>query len=387
MTELLLLLLGAVVGVTVALVWARSRPHAPIRAEPAASYPEPAPNPAGTGPWELFDHISEGVLLLDDRLRPVLANAAAGRILGLQSRELPGRLPSEEVVIVARRAREEGAEIEELMTLWFPSRATIKARAMPVDGGRSVLLILQDVTEESLAQRIRREFVAHASHELKSPVASMQALAEAVHQAAADDPTAASRFSHKLVLEATRLGRLISDLLDLSRLEDPATLPEEPMDLGEVAHREVAQARPAAEAKGMELDARVTPHVWVKGDDQQLGLLMRNLLENAVRYTPEGGAIALEVDLVGDMAVISVSDTGIGIPLESQGRIFERFYRVDRARSRDKGGTGLGLAIVKHVAELHGGEVTLSSELGVGSTFTTRIPALKPDADIESIAG
>lgn len=371
------------------LLWTRSRPHSiSARDQPAAPpYIEPSPDPEKTGPWLLLDHIDEGVLLLDDRLRPVLANAAAGRILGLQSSELPGRLPSEEVVIVARRAREEGTEIEDVMTLWFPSRATIKARALPVDGGDSVLLILQDVTEESLAQRIRREFVAHASHELKSPVASMQALAEAVHQAAVDDPDAAGRFSHKLVLEATRLGRLISDLLDLSRLEDPAALPEEPIDLAEVAYREIAQAQTAAEAKGMIFEVRVTPEVWVRGDDQQLGLLMRNLLENAVRYTPEAGSVKVDVDLVGDAAVVAVTDTGIGIPLESQGRVFERFYRVDRARSRDKGGTGLGLAIVKHVAELHGGEATVSSELGVGSTFTTRIPALNPHDGVGSLAG
>lgn len=387
MTEALLVLVGVIVGFGVALLWLRTRiGSASTAAEPATASKDTLPT-TGEKPWDLLDQIGEGVLLLDERLRPVLANAAAGAILGLQGHELPGRLPSEEVVIVARRAREEGAEIEELMTLWFPSRATIKARAMPIDGGRAVLLILQDVTEELLAQRIRREFVAHASHELKSPVASMQALAEAVHQAAEDDPRAVSRFSHKLVLEAARLSRLISDLLDLSRLEDPGIRPEEPTDLAEVAHWEVAQARTAAESKCMTLEARVAPHVWVRGDDQQLSLLIRNLLENAIRYTSEGGTVSLEVELVGETAVLSVSDTGIGIPLESQGRVFERFYRVDRARSRDKGGTGLGLAIVKHVAELHGGEVTLSSELGVGSTFTTRIPALKPDPTIESLAG
>ncbi|MFP5352551.1 MAG: sensor histidine kinase [Actinomycetota bacterium] len=386
MTEMLLLVAGVLIGVLAVLLWLQGREMAPPRRTvPAGETPTQAVEVARqTDP--LLDEISEGVLVLDRRLRPRLINRAAARILGLQAKTSPARVPSEEVLALARRARDEGATVEELLNLWYPTRSTIKARAIP-NGSGGVIVILDDVTEESLSQKVRKDFVAHASHELKSPVASLQTLAEAVSQAARNDPETVERFSVKMVAEATRLGRLISDLLDLSRLEDAASLPEEPANLSLVAERELAQIRPAAAAKGMQIESHIAPDVWVKGDDQQLGLMVGNLLENAVRYTPEGGKVELRVELQGDSAVTSVTDDGIGIPLEAQGRVFERFYRVDRARSRDRGGTGLGLAIVKHVAELHRGEVSVRSELGEGSTFTAVLPALESQPAADSLAG
>lgn len=389
MTEVLLLLAGIAIGAlcSYALFLRGGRPAA----VPATSEPPGAPSihTDSAGPhWPILDQLAEGVLLLDDRLRPVMANAAAGKILGLQGPDLPGRLPSQEVAAVAREAREHSSEIEQILNLWFPTRSTIKTRAVPLAGNGEVLVILQDVTEESLSQKVRREFVAHASHELKSPVASLQTLAEAVQQAADDDPQAVGRFSQKLISEATRLGRLISDLLDLSRLEDPTHLPSDPLDLAVLAEREFSLAVPLADAKGMKLDADIQPGVWIKGDGQQVSVMIRNLLENAIRYTPERGRVNLAVRADGGDALVIVRDTGIGIPLEAQGRVFERFYRVDRARSRARGGTGLGLAIVKHVVELHGGEVSLQSELGEGSTFTARLPLLSQDASsATSLAG
>lgn len=335
---------------------------------------------------ELLDQIGEGVLILDERLQPTLANAAAARILGVQGDQLPTRLPSEEVAAVARRAQREAAETDELLHLWYPRRSTIKARAVPIEGSQDVLIVLRDVTEEFLSQKIRTEFVAHASHELKSPVAGLQALAEAVQQASGNDPETVERFAQKMVSEAGRLARLITDLLDLSRLEDPAERPDEPTDLSSVSQLALAQIRQQAEEKQMQLTSAIQPAVWVRGDEQQLSLMIGNLLENAVRYTPEGGTVRFEVTCSGNEALVRVEDTGIGIPLEAQGRVFERFYRVDRARSRARGGTGLGLAIVKHVAELHGGEVSVQSELGRGSTFTARIPAMQPE-QVASLAG
>lgn len=385
MTEPLLLGAGILIGAL--SVYVLLRPTAPSPAPTAARAPDAGASAVQETPWDLLDHVAEGVLLLDDRLRPVAANQAAGRILGLQKSDLPKRLPSEEVAVVARRAREELGSVEEVLNLWFPSRATIKARAVPVDGGTRILLVLQDVTEESLSQQVRREFVSHASHELKSPVAGLQTLAEAVQHAATNgDKDAVVRFSHKMIAESTRLGRIISDLLDLSRLEDPTHIPDNPIDLAAVAAREVAESQPGAAAKSMQVNARVPDAVWVRGDDEQLALLVRNLLENAIRYTPEGGRVEIEVRQDGERAVLTVTDSGIGIPLEAQGRVFERFYRVDRARSRARGGTGLGLAIVKHVAELHGGEVAVQSELGRGSTFTAQLPAAPPPP-VTSLAG
>lgn len=387
MTELLLVAAGICIGALAVLLRSQARLSTAGSRRPAP------PREAATESHDLsdqarslLDEIDEGILMLDRRLRPTLLNVAAARILGVQGRNAPARVPSEEVLVVARRARERAAEVEELLTLWFPARSTIKTRAIPVESG-GVLVILDDVTEETLSQKIRKEFVAHASHELKSPVASLQTLAEAVHQAAGNDPQAVQHFSLKMTAEATRLGRLISDLLDLSRLEDVGPVPDTPADLSAVAEREIDQVRPLADEKRIQLRFSIEPGVWVKGDEQQLGLMIGNLLENAIRYTGEGGAVEVRVASERRSAVVNVSDNGIGIPLEAQGRVFERFYRVDRARSRDRGGTGLGLAIVKHVAELHEGEVSVRSELGQGSTFTTVLPALERGHAADSLAG
>jgi signal transduction histidine kinase len=370
-----ILLIGMVVGAGIVLaVWIMRAPRSTTGATTAD---EPEREPLGRSPGpspEVIDQLSEGVVVLDNELRPVLANAAARRMLGFQHVTGLARLPSEEVLAAAHSAVSQGVEVDDVVGLWFPLRLSLHVRALPLQAGTGVLVLLQDVTEELLAQQVRREFVAHASHELKSPVASLQTLAEAVQQAVEDDPRSATRFAERLVTEANRLGRLISDLLDLSRLEEPTALPQNPTSLSEIAHREAEQIRTIAESKEITFAERIQPAIWIRGDPQQLQLLVRNLLENAIRYTPDGGSVSLETSVQGSHAVLRVTDTGVGIPLEAQGRVFERFYRVDRARSRDRGGTGLGLAIVKHVAELHGGEVTVESELGSGSTFTAWLP-------------
>lgn len=266
------------------------------------------------------------------------------------------------------------------MSLWYPAYRSLKVRAEPLDEGGGAVVVLEDVTEELRTQRIRREFVAHASHELKSPVASMQTLAEALRQAVDDDPEAAARFSDRIVFESARLGRLIAALLDLSRLEDPQSLPDEGVDVGAAAESAVDDVTGEAQSKRISIRTNLGIGVWVRGHEAQLNLLVRNLVENAIRYTQEGGTVHVYVRQEGGTAVVRVSDNGMGIPLEAQGRVFERFFRVDKARSRDKGGTGLGLAIVKHVAELHGGTVELESELGRGSTFTARLPTMAAPA-------
>jgi two-component system, OmpR family, phosphate regulon sensor histidine kinase PhoR len=326
---------------------------------------------------EILERMAEGVLVVDETLRPVLANRAARSLLGLQQVSLPTELPTDDVASVARRAFSEDSGAEQTVEQWWPAKRSLRVRATPLADRHGVVVVLQDITEELRTLRIRREFVSHASHELKSPVASLQALAEAVGQAAQDDPAAARRFSERLVVEADRLNRLISDLLDLSRLEHPAELTAETVDLSGCAHREIAPFKEAAATKGVNLSAEIEDDVWVRGDPQQIELIARNLLDNALRYTSQG-AVSMRVARDGPDAVLEVSDTGMGIPLEAQERVFERFYRVDKARSRDRGGTGLGLAIVKHAVESHKGRVELVSELGHGSTFTVRLPAYTP---------
>ena len=331
--------------------------------------------------------MAEGLVVLSDMLRPVAANRAGRGLLGFPEGSLPPRLPSDEVRTVARQALERSGAVEEVVSIWFPARKTLRVRAEPLDARGGVVVVIEDVTEELETQRIRREFVAHASHELKSPVASMQTLAEALRHAVREDPQAAQRFADRIEFESARLGRLIGDLLDLSRLEDPDAVPREVVDVSAGAKRVMEDAEAEAASKEITFQVEISDGVFVKGDESQMAVLVRNLVENAVRYTPEGGRVSVDVYQDGAFAVVRVSDNGIGIPLEAQARVFERFYRVDRARSRDRGGTGLGLAIVKHVAELHGGTVQLESELGRGSIFTARVPAVPPPPQRIASAG
>ena len=326
---------------------------------------------------EILERMAEGVLVVDEDFRPVLANRAARSLLGLQEVSLPAELPTDDVSSVARRAFAEDSGAEQTVEQWWPARRSLRVRATPLADRHGVVVVLQDKTEELRTLRIRREFVAHASHELKSPVASLQALAEAVGQAAVDDPVTAQHFSQRLVEEADRLSRLISDLLDLSKLEHPGEVAAENVNLSACARREVLPFKVTAEAKSVDLSDDIETDVWVHGDPQQIELIVRNLLDNALRYT-SGGAVSMTVRRDGPDAVLQVSDTGMGIPLEAQERVFERFYRVDKARSRDQGGTGLGLAIVKHAVESNKGRVELISEVGHGSTFTVRLPSHSP---------
>ena len=324
---------------------------------------------------EILERIDEGVLVFSESLSPVKVNEAARRMLGLRRDALPARPAPETILSVARRAAANQTMIEDVVSTW-PGERRLHARAHPLGEQRGVLVVLKDITDELRMHRMRRQFVANASHELKSPVASLQALAEAINEAAGDDPAVTRRFATRLLAESERLGRLIADLLDLSRLEDPTSVATSRVDLAPVVEAVVEEMRQAAQAKKLRLDAAVSRDAWVRGDDQHLPLLVRNLLDNAIRYTPEGGTVSLELVREDREVVLRVSDNGIGIPLKAQARVFERFYRVDKDRSRERGGTGLGLSIVKHVAELHGGHVGVISELGEGSTFTTRLPAL-----------
>lgn len=331
---------------------------------------------------EIIERLSEGVLVLDSELRPLVVNAAGRRMLGFQNGTIRTRLPSEEVLEVARRVKARAHEVDDIVTTWFPARSKLRVRAIPLSGSSGgVLVTLQDVTQELLSQQVRREFVSHASHELKSPVAGLQTLAEAIRDAARDDPDTAERFSQRLVDEASRLAHLVSDLLDLSKLEEPGHSSKTLVNLSALAEAELDRISASASAKAISLIPQIHPGISVQGDEEQLGLLLRNLLDNAIRYTPDHGKVALDLSLDNGNAAVTVTDSGIGIPVESQKRVFERFYRVDRARSRDRGGTGLGLAIVKHVAESHGGDVSVRSQLGEGSSFVARLPVSRPGPD------
>jgi len=368
---------GGLVALALLAVAVRNRRATPLDELGGRPHRSHALAPSGLE-WAIVERMAEGLVVLSDLLRPIAANRAGRELLGFPEGSLPPRLPSDEVRSVARLALERSQAVEETVSIWFPARKSLRVRAEPLDPRGGVVVVIEDVTEELKTQRMRREFVAHASHELKSPVASMQTLAEALRHAIREDPAAAQRFADRIEFESARLGRLIGDLLDLSRLEDPERVAQELIDLSAGTRRVLEDAESEAVSKEIKLQAEISDGVFVKGDESQLAVLVRNLVENAMRYTPEGGRVSVDVYQEGDSAVVRVSDNGIGIPLEAQARVFERFYRVDRARSRDRGGTGLGLAIVKHVAELHGGTVQLDSELGRGSIFTALVPAVPP---------
>jgi two-component system sensor histidine kinase SenX3 len=229
-----------------------------------------------------------------------------------------------------------------------------------------------DVTDQERVASIRRDFVANASHELKTPVSSIIASSEALTLAVERGDKSAINFARNLEASARQLDRMVSDLLDLSRLEKE--VPEvERLRLDLLVSEEVGRYQEQAGKAGVGLAVSAN-HVSVVGNWRDLSMAVRNLLDNAVRYTPGGGSVDVRVGVDEDSAIVEVVDSGSGIPTRDLDRVFERFYRVDAARSRRTGGTGLGLAIAKHVVESHGGTITARSQLDVGSTFTIRLP-------------
>jgi signal transduction histidine kinase len=320
----------------------------------------------------VLSSMEEGVVLVGPTGRVRLSNPAADRLLGTRHRTMPGLLPMAFQEAATKAAAGEAAVGVEVET-GSPSRWA-RATAIPVGGDGSVLLVVRDVTEAKRLESVRRDFVANASHELKTPAASIQAAGETIRSAARDDPSVIPRFAEQLEREAFRLSRIVSDLLDLSRLETGAELDEE-VGLDQVVKEERDRYEQAAREGGLTLSIRLGPVAPVRGSVRDLSLLVRNLVDNAIRYTKPGGRVEVTLSGQGDEVVLSVADTGVGIPTRELPRIFERFYRVDRARSRETGGTGLGLSIVKHVIENHGGTVNVTSELGRGTCFEVRLPS------------
>ena len=334
---------------------------------------------------QILDALDDGVLLLDGAGRLLVANPAARSWFGLPDDLRPG-LPAQRVLgapqvsDLAESAAQAGAPVAGTLTLVFPEPRTLAMRAFPLaDRGPTgrIVVTMTDITQRRRLEVLRRDFVANASHELKTPVAAVRALAETLLTALPDDPEAGSRFAERIARETERLDVLARDLLDLSRVER-GTLDVEPVDLVGLVKEVVGGYADRAEERRIRLDTELQPGVAVRGDRAQLGLLLSNLIDNALRYTAAKGTVCVRLDVAEGRAVLQVADTGEGIPAGELPRIFERFYRVDKARTRQTGGTGLGLAIVRHVAEAHGGAVRVDSELAQGSTFTVTLPVTGP---------
>ena len=257
----------------------------------------------------------------------------------------------------------------------FPRRVlAIGAKAQPLDDG-DVALVVDDLTESRRAESVRRDFVANVGHEIKTPVGALTLLAEAALDAR-DDPDAVQHFLTRMQREAQRLSRLVQELLDLSRLQGGEPQPQATdVSLDAVVDEAIDRARNVADAKRIQIVRGGEVGLVLSGSEQQLVTALSNLLDNAVAYSAEGTQVAVTIHQRGDAVEIAVKDQGIGIAELDQERIFERFYRVDPARSRITGGAGLGLAIVKHIVGNHGGGVTVWSRPGAGSTFTMKVPA------------
>ena len=245
-------------------------------------------------------------------------------------------------------------------------------------GTGAILVLIDDLAEERRVDVVRRDFVANVSHELKTPVGAISLLAEAV-LAASDDEEQVRHFAERMQIEAVRLSTLVQDVIDLSRLQgdDPLTRAEV-VEVDDLVGRAVDEVRTLAAREQIEIEVGPPSGSLIYGDERQLLAALRNLILNAVAYSPSHTRVAVGTRVLDTIVEIAVKDQGIGIAANDLDRVFERFYRVDPARSRVTGGTGLGLAIVKHVSQNHGGECTVWSESGVGSTFTLRLPAYVP---------
>ncbi|MGM0386533.1 MAG: sensor histidine kinase [Actinomycetota bacterium] len=289
-----------------------------------------------------------------------------------------GRLAHPQLVAMVERLREHRtAQEDDLVLRRGPSDSAgllyVHAAVAPLARDR-VLLLARDQTAARRLDETRRDFVANVSHELKTPVGAISLLAETVAESA-DEPEAVAHFSGQMKREAARLATLVQEIIDLSRLQEPdALVNPELVAVDDVVDEALDRARVAAESHGISLMRGGEAGLRVYGDQALLTTAVRNLLDNAIRYSPGGGRVSVGVKAVDGMVRVAVVDQGMGIPQEAQSRVFERFYRVDEARSRATGGTGLGLSIVKHIAADHGGEVTLWSKEGRGSTFTLVIP-------------
>ncbi len=338
--------------------------------------------------------MAEGVAVIDDNERLVFCNKAFRRIFALGTTPTDGRPMIElvrepELLNIVRRVLSgvevEIGEIERGTVTRQNFRATV-SRLEPGGAGKGggpagAALVLHDISDLRRLERVRRDFVANVSHEFKTPLTAIQGFAETLLGGALEDEQNNRRFVEIIRNHSARLARLTDDLLELSRIEAGRTeLERRAVNIRGVAAACVETMRPRLELKHLKLELRLPADLpEVKADPRRLREILQNLLDNAVQYTPEGGEIWVEAETRGDAAdsrqvIVTVGDTGIGIPQAEQRRIFERFYRVDAARSREAGGTGLGLSITKHLVESHGGLIWVESEVGMGSRFSFSLP-------------
>lgn len=335
----------------------------------------------------ILTSMSDGVIAVDQVGRVLRTNRAAREMLGLGQTDPVGRSLLEtvrhhEVDAAVKAVLADGQRREKEIKLHPTAPTVYRLSVVPIisEGGRrnGAVLVLQDVTHVRQLEKLRSEFVANVSHELRTPLTSIKGFAETLLEGAAQDEALRQKFLGIIIAEANRLHRLIDDLLTLSHVENrQIELKQGAADLRQVLAKITELLAPLAQAKGIALSLGLPPELPpLRIHEDYLGQILLNLLDNAIKYTPSGGRVMVTAGVNGQGVEVTVADTGIGIPAEALPRLFERFYRVDKARSRELGGTGLGLAIVKHLLERHGGRISVSSRPGEGTSFTFTLPAV-----------
>ncbi|QGQ97785.1 HAMP domain-containing histidine kinase [Paenibacillus psychroresistens] len=343
----------------------------------------------------VLENMMSGVVMIDRDGRIVLMNRSAEDFLGFTAEELLGKKYDEakqqfELTKLIRECIESCEHIRDEMIFYFPEERILEVNVTPMSQSdeewAGVLIVLHNITAVRRLERMRSEFVANVSHELKTPITAVKGFAETLLAGALDDKEIAKSFLQIIFDESERLNRLIGDILELSKIESKRIpLQFSPVEMRSLVERTLHMMRPEAEKKHISLEMHVEEDIYIEADEDRLGQILINLLSNGISYTPDGGKVKVKIEALHsptdrdneyERIRLTISDSGIGIPKKDLPRIFERFYRVDKARSRISGGTGLGLSIVKHLVELHKGTIQVESEVGIGTKFLIDLPVI-----------
>ncbi|MCL0081520.1 phosphate regulon sensor histidine kinase PhoR [Peptococcaceae bacterium] len=332
----------------------------------------------------ILNSMGDGVIALDDQGRILMINPILEKTFKIDTQTSSGKKSIEiirnyELDQLLRQVLRDKQPLSCEIKFLMPRPKVFKVYATPLIGNDDcmvgVVALMHDITERRQLENMRSEFVANVSHELRTPLTSISGFLETLLDGAVEDAQTTTRFLEIMKQETNRLTRLVDDLLKLSKLEDQKiTFKKQPINISKVIYQTVQTFKPQAAEKDIQLHLTIADKIpQIKGDKDLIMQVMVNLVDNAIKYTPSGGKVAIKAGVVSENIEVAVQNSGLGIPKESLPRVFERFYRVDKARSRDAGGTGLGLAIVKHVIELHGGRIQVKSS-SKGTTFTFRLP-------------
>ncbi|WP_068773544.1 two-component system histidine kinase PnpS [Paenibacillus sp. FJAT-26967] len=343
----------------------------------------------------VLENMGSGILMVDKDQRIVLVNRSVEDILGFSSSELYGKKYNEakqqfELTKLIQECIETNKYIREEKIFYYPVERILEISLSPIlqAGGEwsGVLVVLHDITAIRRLERMRSEFVANVSHELKTPIAAVKGFSETLLAGALDDRETAKSFLQIIFDESERLNRLVGDILELSKIESKRIpLQLSPTSLDSIIEKSLQMMESEAAKKKISLSMSAEENLYLEADEDRISQILINLLANGINYTPEGGTVSVQAESIehdggmdDERIRISIKDSGIGIPSKDLPRIFERFYRVDKARSRSSGGTGLGLSIVKHLVDMHQGTIRVESEVGSGTEFIIELPVIHP---------